>query len=200
MAPTTSQRRQAPALHHAGQLRRHLRQRQRRVHQVGAQEDHEDHGRRLGRGVEALLELAPGDLALGQRRHEGGRRTHRRAFGGRELAAVDAAEDDDEDHAIGSTPHSACSVRRGAVVVLGRLAGHHAHVDGDGRDVAQHGDQARHHGRGKQLGDVLLGQDGVDDQRHRRRDQDAQRAAGGQRAGGQAAGVAVARISGSATW
>jgi hypothetical protein len=58
-------------LHHAGQLRRHLRERQRRVHQVGAEEDHEDHRRGLGGGVEALLELLPGDLALGQRREEG---------------------------------------------------------------------------------------------------------------------------------
>jgi hypothetical protein len=69
---------------------------------------------------------------------------------------------------------------------------HHPDIDGDRGHVAQHRDQARHHGRGKQLGDVLFGQDGIDHQRHRRRDQDAQGATRCQRAGGQAPRIPVA--------
>jgi hypothetical protein len=44
----------------------------------------------------------------------------------------------------------------------------------------------------EQLADGLLREDGVDDQRHRGRDHDAQRASGGERPGGQGARVAKA--------
>ncbi|MDT4859292.1 hypothetical protein FQZ97_937950 [compost metagenome] len=76
--------------------------------------------------------------------------------------------------------------------MLGCVAGHDPNIDGDGDHVANHRDDARHHGRSKELGDVLLGQDGVDHQRHRGRNQDAQGAASSQRASGQAARVTVA--------
>ena len=62
---------------------------------------------------------------------------------------------------------------------------HHQHV-------TQHRDDAGQNGRDEQLADGLLGEDGVDHERHRRRDHDAQRAAGGQCAGRERARVAEA--------
>ena len=62
---------------------------------------------------------------------------------------------------------------------------HHQHV-------AQHGDDAGQDRGHEQLADRLLGQDGIDHQRHGRRDHDAQGAAGGQRTRGQRAGIAIA--------
>ena len=187
-------RRQAPLGHQSGQLVGHLGQGECAVHQVGAQEDQEDHRRGRGRGVEAARQLGPSQLAAQQRGDEGCRSADAGAFGGREQPAVDAAEDDDEDqrdrqHAAHQAPAQPRCV---LVVVIRRMAGKEAHGQRDREDVAEHRDQPRHHRRGKELGDVLLGQDRVDDQRHRRRDQDAQRAARGQRAGGQPARVAVA--------
>ena len=67
-----------------------------------------------------------------------------------------------------------------------------AHQPGDDADVERRGEQARYQRRHEQLGDVLLGRDGVDDQDDRRRDQDAQRAADRERAGGQGLVVATA--------
>ena len=61
---------------------------------------------------------------------------------------------------------------------------HHEHV-------AQHRDEARHHRGHEQFADRLLGEDGVDDQRDRGRDHDAQRAARCKSSGGQAPGIAV---------
>ena len=72
------------------------------------------------------------------------------------------------------------------------MPGHQAHVDRDRDHVAGHRDQAGNHRGGEQLGDVLLGQDGVDHERHAGRNQDAERAPGGQCAGGQALRIAVA--------
>jgi hypothetical protein len=64
--------------------------------------------------------------------------------------------------------------------------------DADHDHVADHGDDAGEYGCHEQLADRFLGQDGVDHQRHRGRDHDAQCAAGRQRAGGQRAGIAIA--------
>ena len=76
--------------------------------------------------------------------------------------------------------------------LLGGLAGHQPHINTDGNHVAHHGNDAGHHGRCKQLGNVLLGQNGVDDQRNRRRNQNAQGATGRQGASGQAPRITVA--------
>ena len=64
---------------------------------------------------------------------------------------------------------------------------------GNGDAVEQRRHQARDQRRLEQLGDVLLGRDGIDHQDDRGRDQDAERAADRDRAGGKAAVVLVAQ-------
>ena len=62
--------------------------------------------------------------------------------------------------------------------------GRHAPAEEDGHEAVENGqDQPREQRGGEQLGDRLLGDDGVDHQDERRRDQDAEGAAGGDRAG-----------------
>ena len=68
----------------------------------------------------------------------------------------------------------------------GASSGAAAHGPGDRQHVEQRRHQARHKRRHEQLGDVLLGGDGVDDQDDRRRDEDAERAADRERAGREA--------------
>ena len=58
--------------------------------------------------------------------------------------------------------------------------------DGDGDAIAHRRKDARNDRREEQLGDVLLGEDRVDDQDPRRRHEDADGAAGGKRARWQA--------------
>ena len=70
-----------------------------------------------------------------------------------------------------------------------RLAAH----DKRDRDAVEQGcEEPRDERRHEQLGDVLLGRDGVDDEDDRGRDEDAERAADRDRAGGEARVVAVA--------
>ena len=64
--------------------------------------------------------------------------------------------------------------------------------EGDDEAIEQRGKEAGNQRRLEQLGDVLLGRDGVDDEDDGGRDEDAERAADGDRAGGEPVAVAVA--------
>src|SRR5215203_1355413 len=66
------------------------------------------------------------------------------------------------------------------------------HDEGDDDAVEQGGEEARDEGRLEQLGDVLLGRDGVDDKDDRRRDEDAEGAADRDRSGGEPVAVTIA--------
>ena len=113
-------------------------------------------------------------------------------LGRREHAAVDAAEHDDEDRRDRPDARAARRSRSARIARALRRAvrpGMQAHVDRDRDQVADGRDDAGHERRDEQLGDVLLGQDRVDDEHDRRRDQDAERAAGGERRGREAPGV-----------
>ena len=67
-----------------------------------------------------------------------------------------------------------------------------AHIDGNGDDIADSRQNAGHEGGQKQLGDILFGENGVDHQNERGRDENAQRAARCERCGGKAAVIAIA--------
>ena len=66
-----------------------------------------------------------------------------------------------------------------------------AHGNRDGDDVADGGENAGDHRGNEELGDIELGEHCEDDEDHRGRNKDAERAAGCQRASGEGAGIAV---------
>jgi hypothetical protein len=63
-------RRHLQMTHPVRQVRRHLRQREGRVHQVGAEEDHEDQRRGLGGAEDTATDGLAGQLATTERRDE----------------------------------------------------------------------------------------------------------------------------------
>ena len=73
----------------------------------------------------------------------------------------------------------------------GRISRADAGHDGDHQHVADGRDDARHKGGQEELGDVLLGQDRINHQGHRGRDENAQGSARSKGGGGKAAGVFV---------
>ena len=132
-----------------------------------------------------------GQAAVAPGKQPGCHGTHRRAFGRRKHAGIDAADDRDENHdgRPDRTQRSqALGPRQGRNPAGGTRR--HAHVNRDHRHIAQRRKDAGNHRGCKQLGDVLLRQDGVNYQHDRGRDQDAQGAAGRERAGRQGAGIA----------
>ncbi len=113
-------------------------------------------------------------------------------FGGREDAAVDAAEHQHEqpEHRPHHAQRAALDLRVERIAgraVFGIAPNGHFHRAEEQPDQQQAGQ----HAGDEQLADILLRDDGVDDQRHRGRDHDAERAAGGDRAGGETVAVAV---------
>ena len=119
-------------------------------------------------------------------------RPHRGPLGRCEPAQVDAADDQREHREHGPDPRQRpppFGHRHGrARAARLRMA---PHVQRDGHHVARRREQPRHDGGEEQLGDVLLGQDRVDHEDDRRREEDAEGAAGGKGRGGEAAGVAL---------
>ena len=83
------------------------------------------------------------------------------------------------------------SPRSGSAAPRSRV-GDDRHPDQDGEDEQGDRDQPGDQGGGEHGDDVRLHDDGVDDQDHRRRDQDAEHPAGGDGAGAQGVGVPVA--------
>jgi hypothetical protein len=123
---------------------------------------------------------------------EGGGHAHGRTLRRGERAAVDPAEDAEEDqhhrpHASQQREHLLRALRRGGRTVTRG----HPHVHGDADQVEHHGQQRRQECRGEQLGDVLLGENPVHDQHHGGRQEDAERASGSQRRRGEPSGVVV---------
>ena len=95
-----------------------------------------------------------------------------------------------------STPQIFDSARRRWAHVERSPGGPELRIDpgngGDREDVEADADDARDDAGDEQLADVGRGHDAVDHHDHARRNEDAERAAGGDRAGGEAVGVAVA--------
>ena len=116
-----------------------------------------------------------------------------RRLGRGEQADIDTAHHDDEQH-----QHAPDPAQRAEPLGPGRRRGGWAELGvdpGDHRDRARIEDDAQDAGddpRGEQLADIGLGHDAVEHQRDAGRDQDAQGAAGGDRAGRQAVGIAEA--------
>ena len=120
----------------------------------------------------------------------------RGALGRRKDAAVDAADDhqrDQQDRPDGGQRRrrSPTCDRRGRREV--RAPAHARPGDRDAVEQRRH--QARDERGLEQLGDVLLGGDGIDDQDDGGRDEDAERAADGDGAGGEAGVVAGSACS-----
>ena len=135
----------------------------------------------------------PVEGPAGQREHEGAEGADAGAFGGGEDAAVDAAHGEGEQgrhrpdlaQRLQSIAPARPFRRRPGLRV--------APADVLHRDAEQdHGDEAGQEAGREQLADAGLGHDPVEDHDGRGRDQDAERAAGGDRAGGELVGVAVA--------
>ncbi len=169
----------------------------REVDEVGEHHRGDEHGEQHRGGARAvdqhLQQHAPREGAAGEREEEGARCADARALGGREDAAVDAAQHHDDEQ--GDAPDAA---QRGpALGPAGALAGGPGGwiAPGDPGDADhQQGraQQAGQHAGGEELADVRLGDDAVDHHDGGRRNHDAERAAGGDDAGGEVVGVAVA--------
>ncbi len=121
-----------------------------------------------------------------QRKAECAKSADAGAFGGGEDAAVDAAHDDDEQRGDGPDfleceqslgPRRALGVRAGRRVA----PAHVLHREAEQPD----GEQSRQHTGGEEFADARLGHDAVDHHDRRRRDQDTERAARGDRADGE---------------
>ena len=171
---------------------REAREGQEGVEYLRAEEDQEDHRGGLGGLLEAVDEALPGQGALRHADKEHGNGAQRGALGGGKDAAVDAADDDQGDQKDGPDGGQCAQPvadldRRGGCKM--RAPAHH---DGDRDAVEDRGKKARDESGLEQLGDVLLGRDGIDDEDDGGRDEDAERAADGNGAGGKAGVVAVA--------
>jgi hypothetical protein len=106
---------------------------------------------------------------------------------------VHSPEDDKEDGDHGPDLFRARQHFAGrGLLRLGRIFRLHADVDRDRDDVADRSDDPRNERGGEQLGDVLLREDRIDDERDRRRDEDAKRAAGGERSRGEPTRIVIA--------
>ena len=170
-----------------------MRDRQRRVHHVGTQQNEKDHRRGCGGAEQGFANFFHPHIARQHRQDATGSGADRRGFCRIGPAAIDADDDDDEHQ----------QYRQHFDQATQALRPWHARTGGPGfrieRDhdlhhqhVAEHGDDARQHSGHEQFADRFLRQDGVDHQRHRRWNHDAQCAAGRQCAGGQGAGITVA--------
>ena len=115
------------------------------VEHVGAEQDQEDHRRRLGRAEHRLRRTRASASRARSPPAQWWRRCHRGRLGGREDAAIDAADDGDEHRQ--DRPHrpSACSRARTAAGAEARpLPGTKRRAYRLTQHVAKHGDGPRH--------------------------------------------------------
>jgi hypothetical protein len=176
------------------------------AHDVGEQEghgdDHHDHAGLARRAEQDLLHVAPApDAVDAHHQGQGAGGAHPRHFRGRAPAVVEGDHHHGDQHDEGQQARQRLEplapgeklgleqfARRAALarrLLLARGGEHHP--QGEDRGEQDAGDDAGD----EQLADRLLGDDAVDDQRQRGRDEDAQRAAGGDEAGGQFLRVAA---------
>src|SRR5690606_18973703 len=166
-----------------------LRQGEEGVESGSAQHDQKQHGGGGGGAEHGGAEAAERESAAQQGHGAGADGADGSGVGGGEDAGIDAADDQQEQQ------HHGPDVEQrpepfgigGALAAGGGLRAD-AHVDGDGDDVTEQGEEAGHESGHEQLGDVLLGEQRVDDEDHRRRDEAAAGAAGGAGAGRAGAG------------
>ena len=158
----------------------------------GTKQDEEHHGGGLGGFVKCQDRLAQVEPPLDDDEQEGACRAHAGAFGGGEDAQIDAAHDEDEQQ-----HGTADALQRPDAVHQRQLRFHRqvqladAHGDDHRKRIAENADDARHDAGEEQLADVLLGHDPVEDEDHRRRDENAQRAACRDGGGGKPVRIAI---------
>ena len=173
------------------------------IHEVREHPGADEHGEQRGGGEGGLakhLERASDRQGSARERdEEGAHRSHpgRLGRGEREVErphverAVEPADDEKEQE-----EHGPDAAERPAPVRPGRpLSGRPGlraagHREADRGQVAQHAEQAGNDAGDEELADGGLGQQPVDDEDHRRRDQDPEGAPGRDRSGGQAVVVA----------
>ena len=117
---------------------------------------------------------------------DGDERRHRRRLGGREPAEVDAEHGEEEQHA--ELPHADGGAQPGAPAACRRPRDPRGLRPGHGKDDEdiEHGeDDAGNHCRRVELGQRLLGGDGVDREQHGGRNQHVERAGRSDGAGGE---------------
>ena len=155
--------------------------------------DEEEHDRRVDAGTQhhlrqlAELELL-GPIAADQQSRD-------RADSGRLSrigeAAEDRADDDDRDQqGRGRAQHDPGALAQGELVA-GRVVVDEAHA-GDDQEEQDGQEHARHDAGHQHVADRDLGQNGIDDEHHRGRDDRAEHAAIGGEAGGEVLVVALA--------
>ncbi len=116
-----------------------------------------------------------------------------RRFGRGEHAAVDAADDEGEQQQRRPDVAQRREALRPRAARAGRQVARPRHADDrDGDHVHGDGEDAGQDAGDEQLADVLLGDQPVDREHRRGRDHDAERAAGGDHAGGEGLRIAVA--------
>ena len=187
------QRRQLVAGHQREQPRRQPAP----VDEVGEDQRPDQHGEQHRRGArrvgQHLQQRPPGERAARERDQERAARPDAGRLGRGEQPAVDAAHHQDEEDQ--RPPHAPeRGEAAGPVGALGPGPVPRAPPDHplDGGEVKEDPRQPGNEAGGEQLADAGLGHQPVDHQDHARRDQDAERAPGGDRGRGEAVGIAVA--------
>ena len=169
-----------------GQQIRQLRLHHEEREQIGAEHDHEQNAADTDRAFDRLEQRGKRELAADHAENDGAERADRGRFGRAEYAGIDAANGHDEQReklprafhgGEPLTPRHAFASRGIAFADI-RDQHRHRHIK---RGQQQAGDQAG----GEQPRHRLLGDRGVDHHDDRRRNQDAEAAAGGKRAGGK---------------
>jgi hypothetical protein len=154
-------------------------------------DEQQDHARRQQRRIDGRAKRRPAEAAVGERQQQHRERTDGAGVGRRRDAGEDHAErreddDDDRGDADDELAHDG-PYRFGTLVVRQRGSERRVQVAAHERvdDVEQRQQQAGKDGGREQIGRGHADDRTHDDQHHRRRDQDAERAAGGDRAGGE---------------
>ena len=165
--------------------------------QLGEQQCAEQHAvehHRGSRGLdEDLAKALPAHppLRKGQDQRQAGTQT--RGLGGGEQPAVQAADNEHEEQREG--PHAAQRAQLlgdAGALAAGRILRADAGDRVDHAEIHHQTENAGDHGGDEEVADVGLGEDAVDHQDDRGRDQDAERAAGGDGGRGELIRVAVA--------
>ena len=171
---------------------RQPREREKAVEELGAEQDQKDHAGRLGGLEQAVDQRRAVEPALEERGQADAAGADRGRLGRGEDAGVDAADHQGEDHH--DRPDRVGRIEAlgpaGAIGDRGR-AGPERHIAAHREREQQGGEQPRDQRRLEHGDDAGLDDDRVDHQDHRGRDQDAEGAAGGERAGGERRRVAV---------
>ena len=175
-----------------GQLIRGAEERRQQTDAERRRQDDQDDRGALGGVDEDPWQIAPAQGAVGVARHQHGvDDAHRRGLGRREQARVDPAQNDHRheerrDGALEGPPHFAEQKRLGRAEAVAPRQD----MAGRGEDRRQH--QARKDAGEKERGDRRAGDGAVDDEHHRGRNHDPERAAGGQQSAGERPRVAEA--------